>query len=482
MMFFKPEGSVAPDAALARVGHAFTDATMERIIQGALDILGQIGIAIPEAGLQTQLAAQGIAFRANRALVEPAKARAYLEHTRTLPNRHGQKKSAGPDKPLLDGTINEYCANLLDVHGRLSPYTMDSLTETAQFVEKYAVKLGFTPNVPGYPSDVPRELEALARLYLCAKHCHGSLPLEPTSILAAEYMFAMCDVLGTAILTLPVYVASPLTLGGESLAMALRFADRLRSVKVSSMPSYGVTTPMNMHAAFSLALAECLGAAWIVNALTGLDAEFLVQMHPFDFRAMSFVYGSPEQMTLGLMASEFNARLFGYPYRITRGNIHTLAKTPGVQAAAEKASIITAGAMLGARRFSGAGALSLDEIFSPVQLVIDQEILGHVWRYLCGIPTGDMPENLLALVEEGLQSGYMGTDLTLDSMDDFLWYPDLFTRKALDAWRQEGSKDAVDRARDIVLATMAEPPAYRLADHQAQALDALWQEALAKCQ
>lgn len=478
-MFFKPKGEVRAQAAWSTVGHSFAESMMEQILQGAVRILESTGILLPEAPVRDRLARLGVAFRGDRALLEPKAVRRYLEYTQTLPNRHGQRKGGAPGKPMLDCTINEYCTNLLDLHGNLAPYSMDSLTETARFVEKYAVKLGFTPNVPGYPSDVPKDLEALARLKICAQNCHGGLPLEPTSIYAAGYMMEMCDVLGTRMERLPVYVASPLTLGGESLAMALHFHDRISAVKVSSMPSFGVTTPLNIPAAFSVALAECLGSAWIVHALTGLNAEFLVQMHPFDFRAMSFVYGSPEHLLLGHLASEFNAKLFGHDFQVTRGNIHTLAKTPGAQAAAEKASLITVGALMGARVFNGAGALSLDEIFSPIQLVIDLEILSQVWRYLCGVSVGEMPENLVALVEEGLRGGFMGTDMTLDHMEDFLWYPEVFTRKTLEAWSRSGKKDAVDAARDIVASTMAEPTAYRLPEHQSKALDAIWSRALA---
>ena len=62
-----------------------------------------------------------------------------------------------------------------------------------------------------------------------------------------------------------------------------------------------------------------------------------------------------------------------------------MAKVPDCQSAAEKAAIMTAGAFLGARHFCCAGTLSLDEIFSPEQLLVDCEIRDWVQRGARGL-------------------------------------------------------------------------------------------------
>jgi hypothetical protein len=47
------------------------------------------------------------------------------------------------------------------------------------------------------------------------------------------------------------------------------------------------------------------------------------------------------------------------------------------------------GAFLGARHFSCAGTLSLDEIFSPVQLLVDCEMRDWVQRAIQGVWLGE---------------------------------------------------------------------------------------------
>ncbi|MGN0762282.1 MAG: trimethylamine methyltransferase family protein, partial [Aristaeellaceae bacterium] len=243
----------------------------------------------------------------------------------------------------------------------------------------------------------------------------------------------------------------------------LAYAGRIERIKVTSMPALGCNAPLDIESALCLGLAESMGGAVVMERLTGLPCDFLVQLHPFDFWAVNFVYGTPETQLLSEAAVDFNAALKGVPVSIRRANIHVMAKLPGVQAAAEKSAMITAGVRNGAVRFSGLGTLSLDEIYSPLQLVLDMEMLEQAGRLRDGWPCEEPrdAEEMLERIREGMDAGYMSSDLTLDCLADCVWHSRLFTRYTLAEYQRRDEKEALEKAADLVARHEDCGPLYR---------------------
>jgi trimethylamine--corrinoid protein Co-methyltransferase len=138
------------------------------------------------------------------------------------------------------------------------------------------------------------------------------------------------------------------------------------------------------------------------------------------------------------------------------GNIHVMAKRPGPQAAAEKMSTMAIGALLGARDFSGAGALSLDEIHSSVQLLLDAEVKDHVARIVRGLDTGLDRDACLAQVRDGTASSFLELDQTLDAYRSLYWHSRLFERRFVDPWRAAGSPRLPEQAAEMARALIAQ--------------------------
>jgi trimethylamine:corrinoid methyltransferase-like protein len=91
----------------------------------------------------------------------------------------------------------------------------------------------------------------------------------------------------------------------------------------------------------------------------------------------TMVHGSPEHNLIDLLQMEINKF-----YGIERGGrlIRTMAKKPGIQAAIEMSASAIIGAIAGAPVFSGAGLISLDEVFSPEQLVLSIDVRDYAQR------------------------------------------------------------------------------------------------------
>jgi len=160
-------------------------------------------------------------------------------------------------------------------------------------------------------------------------------------------------------------------------------------------------------------------------------------------------FGSPEMMLFEMASSEVNAYFHGQHCEPAICNMHTLAKSPGPQAAAEKASTLTLGAGLGGREFFGAGALSLDEVFSPVQLLVDLELKDQAQRLVQGLDTECDVEACVEDVRAGISRGFTGLNRTLDGCSRLHWRPRLFNRQLLATWQAQGGPRLEDEARQL---------------------------------
>ena len=129
--------------------------------------------------------------------------------------------------------------------------------------------------------------------------------------------------------------------------------------------------------------------------------------------------------------------------------------------------MITAGIKNGATVFNGIGALSLDEIYSPVQLVLDLEMLKQGARlrdhWQCDEPNDT--DCILEQIRFGLKDGYISADETLDSFAQCVWNSRLFTRYSLAEYSRRGEKEALKKAHDLAESFAGQPPVYRPNSH-----------------
>jgi len=187
-----------------------------------------------------------------------------------------------------------------------------------------------------------------------------------------------------------------------------------------------------------------------VRMLTGKPVTFIANIFPTNLRDGSVVFGSPENLLFQMLCPDFN-RFYGWQGDSAPDNIHIMAKLPDGQSAAEKAAIMTLGASLGARYFTGAGTLSLDEIFNPEQLLLDCEIRDWVQRAIQGVWMGEeVVDDWLDEIREGITKGFIGLPSTLDHYRTQTWYPKWFARGAIGPWLNQGQPRLSNRLRHEV--------------------------------
>jgi len=415
---------------------------LERVEEAMYRILESVGIELRDEKAREALGACGFGGRDGRVRIERNVAEAFLRGVR---ERNGNAFSLQP-QPLQPASsrfevgVSNYSMHVHDLEtDRIVPYTTEKLIEATKLVDVLHDR-GVRCTAPGTPLDVPGPLQPVVQLWVSATYCRGGRrPGDVKSLESLPYIVDMAQALGNPLRHVDVWVFTPLMLRGESLACALALRDQLTSVHVGSMPSLGGTASIHPGDAFALAAAEVVGSAILVRELLGREPNWWVEVVPADMKTLMQVFGSPENFLLQLLGAEVNAYLHGTPWHPAAGNIHVMAKMPGVQASAERASLMTAGALLGQRYFGSVGTLSLDEVFSAEQLLYDLEIKEHVERLVQGMEAACDPERCLADVLEAMEAGvHAALEATREAYRDVYWQPGFFERRSLSAWQADG--------------------------------------------
>ena len=138
----------------------------------------------------------------------------------------------------LELTPCQYATYLHDLEtDAVAPLTEAGVVEAAKLIDVLSDD-GVVGGAPGCPTDVPPYLQPVLQYKIQAEYCrHGREPIDAKWVRIMPYVMEMAEVLNHRVRQLPVYMVSPLTLGGESLKAVMTFRDRLEGVHVANMSS-----------------------------------------------------------------------------------------------------------------------------------------------------------------------------------------------------------------------------------------------------
>ena len=241
-----------------------------------------------------------------------------------------------------------------------------------------------------------------------------------------------------------VYLISPLRFAKEEAAQFVYFYNKGLRVNVGWMGALGATVPVTPDGALALQFAEAI----FVNLLNRVcfhdqTLNFHCSLSVMDMRTGCFQFGRPEQVALNIAGAQI-AQYLGAPYRGHEGL--TGAKLPGYESAAQKVYSALFGAMAYGSGCIEAGLLSVDEVFSPIQMILDDEMTGTIKKVLADIPVSG--ETLAVGVVDGVSPGgtFLDHEHTYAHFKNSLWFPSLWTGESFGVWRRGGKKNEIDRA------------------------------------
>ncbi len=434
-----------------RIEGGLTKRDMDRMWEGAIRLIGSVGLKVPHDGIRRLVSEfDGVEIKDeivtfNEQLVERARlAQDYSDWPSEL----------GPDKPNV--IAGAYIKNVLDPEtGIIRPALLSDLVDYTKLCDSY----GFYGPPCVKPNDVPLEMQRIMMYKTSYEysrvHAHGILDVAGwLTAKDARYGKEMCDAAGKEF-RLDLWLVSPFVAPREGLDILYEFKDEPVDMNVSSMPTTGTTSPINMVDSYIQAIAEVFAALTLVYCLNESKKKKgrvrcvvadNIRAYPFDMRYAAFVYGSAEDCIGTLYQAQLN-RYFGIP--LVAKSLLTTGKGADAHSAGEKAAHTMAAVLAGAYMFSNAGLLCVDEIYSVQQLLIDWEIVQYCSRVLRGYEFDDKLEVLKEIEALGHSGTYLDHDSTLNNFRRDLWDPDLFVHPTLIQWQERGSKSPATIAWEI---------------------------------
>jgi trimethylamine--corrinoid protein Co-methyltransferase len=456
-----------------------TPADVQKIHDQVLGLIERVGLRVPhEPTLRLLADFAGVSVKGERVSFRPELVQAALA---------AQWYPSHAELTEREFSINTgaYEINIIDMDtNAVREATYQDLVD----MTKLAHSLGMHGSAPVKPMDLPPLLQELAHYKVSWEYSDirpgGIFDANPmSSIKAADYIYEMAQVAGK-FLSIGLWIISPFTATTENLDLVFRFRGRKTPFWVATMPVAGTTAPIFMPGAYVQSTAELLAGLTLLHLLSDgvpiycsiIDS---IRAYPFDMKYASFVYGSPEDLLATLIQIQLN-QFYGIP--IVAKSLLTSAKWPDAQAAAEKASHTLAAAMMGARIFQGAGLLSVDEIYSAEQLVIDYEIVQHVKRVCEGFDVTDETLAVPVIEEVALGVGnYLAHPTTLAHHRKATWDPGLFTHSTMRQWLDKGMPDLFGQARKIAKKRIAQHN-YLLDVEKRRELDTIYARAAAEAE
>jgi trimethylamine--corrinoid protein Co-methyltransferase len=415
-----------------------SSADLDRIEDAAIRILGEIGLQVPNPGILEALSHKaGLQVNGERVTFDRA---AILE---ILPQVKG---CAGYDTHVLAGG---YASNFMDpATDEIRPGTVEDLISQVKIME--ALGVGVVAPIVVMDIQGPMQEIRMERLtHEYARKSYGSSQI--THIVSAEAGLEMSELVGRPH-GLELWTDSPLKMNGNCLKMAWGLRHLKPKIRIAGMPTIGMSSPLSMFATFAQSVAECLGSMAVMKFAGFDDVSFRIDAfdcYTVDMKSANPLVNGPEYLRMLIISNEIARR---YGIKNPPGKcLMTTSQRPDAQAAAEKAGQCMAAALTGADHFMAAGMLGMSESFSPIQLIIDLEIIKFIDAFTRPFELEKDP--MIDLLKEVGPGGlFMDQDSTVSGMRDFYWKPDLFVYNALFSWVAEGAKSTTDRAKEVLAA------------------------------
>ncbi len=238
------------------------------------------------------------------------------------------------------------------------------------------------------------------------------------------------------LLDVVVYMISPLSLKAMEADRFEKCHKKGFNVKVGSLCSAGGTAPITLAGSLVQNLAEMLFMNLLDRVFNNKNRMVIEnRIGVMDMRYAMFPYGRPEigitNLAMGNIARHLKAEYISNSFSAD-------AKLPSSEAGMQKSVSAITGILAGSTTFYTLGLLSIDEIISEEQLVIDNEFVGLLKRMARGFELSNETMALDVIKEVGPGGLFTATDHTRVNYRTEHWQPDIFSREMYGSWVAKG--------------------------------------------
>lgn len=267
---------------------------------------------------------------------------------------------------------------------------------------------------------------------------------------------------------------SPLINSREAVEKLLLCAEYGIPVTYASGIIAGATGPATIAGSLALGNAEGL-AGLVMHQLKAKGAPFIYGLvfSVMDMHSAVSCYGGPE-LPLGHTIVGQLGKFYQLPTYGTAG----CSDSCEIDAQAGMESIYSnmLAALSGTNLVHDNGYLASGLVGSLEKILLDDESIAFVKRFMGGI---DLSEETLALDlihEIGPGGNFLGEDHTFKHFKKETWYPRFFNRKHVENWMQEGKKTTKDRIRSEMWDLILSPKREMLSEKMRSSLEEIIKE------
>lgn len=424
-----------------------TDTEITLITETAMRILEEVGVRIPNARMLAVLSDFGAAVDTEAEMVrfpQPLMISFLDESEPYVPD---------PDGQLIFGA-GAYPQYYMPADSRdVRPHTVETIIQMTRLVD-YLDNITHVYDGMGVPADIPASVQPLHMRLLVWKYTNkggcGQIQVTRLCPYAVEMAEVMAAQEGGEVGDygfLSIELISPLQFGKEEAKQCMFYWERGLPVHLGQILSAGGTAPATLAGTLALQLAEQLFLNFFRRAFYGVRVLRIGNSATvLDMKQAVFRYGRPElgltHLVMGQLARHFGAS-FG------ANSFLGDAKYPSCEMGMQKAINALPAIMAGTRSLGNLGLLSVDEIGSPIQLIIDNEYAGALQRFARGFKIDEESLAFDLIKELGPGGLFTGTKHTARHFRKEHWQPRLFSREMYNAWIAGDGKLDIERARDV---------------------------------
>lgn len=445
-----------------------------RIHEASLDVLETVGVRVDDAEIIALLKGRGASEGANadtvripRALVRECLAS--CPATARFSDRRGGLSELGAGGSSVFWTGNALYVAQGNTRRDLLTSDLAMLTRVADACPEIDGMVGTSV------ADFPPPARDVVGFRVMAMHTAKHLrPCTFTSD-GASAMLEMAQVLAEGV---PL-AERPLVSFGYSIVSPLRWTQvGLGSMRntaghglpfmLNSEPMAGASAPVTLAGCLVLANADVLSGIVIAQLLEhGRPLVYnLGFAHVLDMSTAVALTGAPENALLQSAGADL-ARFHNLP---SASWMSTESMVADAQAASETMITGLAHAANGVNIVWGAGNLESTLCMSAEKLVIDDEIIGSIRRFVRGIEVSDETLALDLIRELGHRPDYLWNEHTLEHFQQEIRHSRMAVRCKREAWENQGSRAWDERAAERVREILAPPAVPHVAPEQEREL------------
>jgi len=306
--------------------------------------------------------------------------------------------------------------------------------------------------------DVPKEAQDWHRLYLALSHCYKPIV---TGIFRKESFKIMRELLLTCRLSEQDLAKKPIAIFDACPSPPLKWSDLTTQSLIDaansmipsefvSMPLAGANAPITLIGSITQHCAECL-AGVVIAQLVKKGAPLIWGGSPaiLDMKKGTTPMGAIETMMINIGDVEMGKflKLPTHAYMSLSDS-----KVPDGQAGFEAGIGALLAGLAGINMVSGPGMIDFESTQSIEKLIIDNEIIGMVRRFLKGIKDYGTPFASDILKDYEAKQELLSHPSTLNLFKKELFIPSpIIDRATRDTWKKSGSKSIRKRAKEQAL-------------------------------